>query len=55
VTPRAEELLNAILNAMRRRDMQAVSGLLRLLAVEDPDAAQRIVDMLDIARAARRP
>jgi hypothetical protein len=49
----AEDLIGAIGVAIRRRDMKGAAALVRMLAIEDPDAAQRILDVLDVARERR--
>ncbi len=45
-----EELLGGIQRALQARDMDAAAGLIRRLAVQNPRAAQTILDGLGIAR-----
>lgn len=45
-----EQLLAAIHLALRARDMRAVAAGIRVLAVQAPEAAQAILDALNIAR-----
>jgi hypothetical protein len=47
----SDEILLAIHLALVNRDMPAVAALTRRLATLDPDAAQAILDTLDIARS----
>ena len=48
----AEELIEGIRRALEGHDMPAVAGMLRLLAVEDPQAAELILLVIDLASAA---
>lgn len=43
-----KEVLGAIQLALAERDMSAVAGLMRLLAVKDPAAAQTILDTIEL-------
>jgi hypothetical protein len=46
-----DEVLAAIHAALKARDMPAVVGLLHVLAVKDPAAAEAILAVIDLARA----
>jgi hypothetical protein len=46
------QILEAIGNALQARDMKAVVDLMHFLAVRDPDAAQVILDTLELVKAA---
>lgn len=49
-----EQLLDAIHAALEERDLAAAAGLIRLLAVQNPRAAQTILDALAVARTVTR-
>jgi len=44
----AEQLTESIAKALKARNFEAVTDLLRLLAVVDPSRAQDILDMINI-------
>jgi hypothetical protein len=50
----ADQIKDAIPEAIRRGDFEAVDGLLRLLAVTDPRAAQNVLDVIRIALEIRK-
>lgn len=47
----AEDLLGAISVALKAGDMKGAAALIRMLAIEDPAAAQRILDVLKAAKS----
>jgi hypothetical protein len=49
LSPEADATVTAIGAAIRARDMEAAAALIGRLAVQDPDAAQRIIDVLQFA------
>lgn len=49
----ANEILTAINLALKDRDMPAVVALVHRLALVDPDAAQAILDMVEVANRCR--
>ncbi|NUS59172.1 MAG: hypothetical protein HOV66_30590 [Streptomycetaceae bacterium] len=49
-----EQLLDGIHAALDERDMAAAAGLIRLLAVQNPGAAQAILDAVELARTVTR-
>jgi hypothetical protein len=49
-----EQLLDGIHAALDERDMAAAAGLIRLLAVQNPAAAQEILDAIELARTVNR-
>lgn len=49
-----EQLLDGIERALDAGDMAAAAGLIRLLAVQNPEAAQDILDALELARTVTR-
>lgn len=46
----SEQILDAIAEAIRARDLDAVPGLVALLAIQDPAAAQAVLDTVEAAR-----
>lgn len=48
-----EQLLEGIRRAVEARDFDAVAAILRLLAVQDPHAAQAVLDTVSMAAAVR--
>lgn len=54
----SEQILDAIAQAIRDRELEVVPGLVQLLALQDPAAAQAVLDTVELARVvaeARRP
>ena len=50
----SDQLLAGIHRALKARDFEGVAALLRILAVQDPHAAQAVLDALSIAQAVSR-
>lgn len=48
----AEQITAGIAKAIKARDFEAVPGLIRLLALQDPDAAQSVLDAVELASMA---
>jgi len=46
----AEDLMGAISVALRRGDMEGAVALTHMLAIEDPKAAERVLEVLDPGR-----
>jgi hypothetical protein len=46
----ADQITESIANAIRDREFEVVVGLIRLLALQDPDRAQLILDTVEVAR-----
>lgn len=46
----SEQIQDTIAEAIRRRDLDVVPGLVRLLAIQDPAAAQAVLDSVELAR-----
>lgn len=47
----AERIEAGIASAIQKRDWQAVEGLIKILAIKDPERAQTVYDTLCIATA----
>jgi hypothetical protein len=46
----AAQIMAAISMALREHDMEAVAGLMQMLAVKDPSSAQMILDALELTQ-----
>lgn len=46
----SDQISETIAHAIRKRDFEVIPGLMRLLAVQDPTAAQAILDAVEVAR-----
>jgi len=49
-----EQILAGISHAIRERDFEVVPSLVKLLAAQDPRAAQGVLDAVSVARAVTR-
>jgi len=48
-----DQIMEGIASALRERRLDVIPGLLKLLAVQDPDRAQSVLDAFDVASGLR--
>lgn len=46
----SDQITETIAGAIRDREFEVVPGLIRLLAVQDPDRAQEVLDTIEAAQ-----